>query len=113
MLSLLLQDLKGHYHKSCYREYTKKVENLSIFSNESKSSNGSNLCKDAEFEAFRAIVKESYEQMIKVPKVLKFRDLLKNWKMYFTLKILPCERLNKKASPKESGKAQYYQISKH
>ena len=44
MLSLLLQDLKGHYHKSCYREYTKKVENLSIFSNESKSSNGSNLC---------------------------------------------------------------------
>ena len=31
--------------------------------------------KDAEFEAFRAIVKEPYEQIIKVPKVLKFRDL--------------------------------------
>ena len=116
MLSLLSQDLialERHYRKSCYREYTQKVENLSTFSNESKSSSGSNLYKDVELEAFREIVKECYEQTINVPKVLKFRDLLKNLKIYFPLKILPCERLNKKVSPKKSGKAQYYQISKH
>ena len=55
MLSLLSQDLtalEGHYHKSFYREYTQKVENLSTFSNESKSSSGSNLYKDAEFFCF-------------------------------------------------------------
>ena len=58
-------------------------------------------------------MKECYEQIIKVAKVLKFRDLFENWKIYFPLKILPCERLNKKVSPKKSGKAQYYQISKN
>ena len=65
MLNLLSQDLivlGGHYHKSCYREYTYKVENLSTFSNESKSSGGTNLYKDLELEAFRETVKEFYEQ---------------------------------------------------
>ena len=48
MLSLLSQDLialEGHYHKICYRECTQKVENLSVFCNEFKSSNGSNFYK--------------------------------------------------------------------
>ena len=55
MLSLLSQDLtalEGHYHKSFYREYIQKVENLSTFSNEFKSSSGSNLYKDTEFFCF-------------------------------------------------------------
>ena len=67
MLSLLSQDLialEGHYHKSCYREYTQKVENLSTFSNESKSSSGTNIYKDVELESLKEIVKECYEQLI-------------------------------------------------
>ena len=32
-----------------------------------------------ELEAFREIVKECYEQIIEVPKVLRFRDLLKKF----------------------------------
>ena len=46
MLSLLVHnliDLEGHYHKSCYREYTQKIENLSTSSNESQYSSGTNL----------------------------------------------------------------------
>ena len=65
MLSLLSQDLTAlgrHYQKSCYREYTQKVENLLTFSNESKSSSGTNLYKDLELEAFRETMKECYEQ---------------------------------------------------
>ena len=65
MLSLLSQDLIAlgrHYQKSCYREYTQKVENLLTFSNESKSSSGTNHYKDLELEAFRETMKECYEQ---------------------------------------------------
>ena len=69
MLSLLSQDLVAlgrHYHKSCYREYTQKVENLSTFLmnlfNEPKSSSRTNLCTDLELEAFRETVKEFYKQ---------------------------------------------------
>ena len=64
MLSLLSQDLVAlgrHYRKSCYREYTQKVENLSTF-NEPKSSSRTNLCTDLELEAFRETVKEFYKQ---------------------------------------------------
>ena len=48
MLSLLSQvliTLEEHYYKSCYREYTHKVKNLSTSSNQSHSSSGINLCK--------------------------------------------------------------------
>ena len=75
MLILLSQDLivlEGHYHKSCYREYTQKVQNLLTSSNESQSSSGTNLYKDAGCEALREIVKEYYEQIIEVPKVLRY-----------------------------------------
>ena len=61
MLSFLSQDLiasEGHYHKSCYIEYTQKVESLSTSSNESQSSSGTNFYKDVELEAFREIVKD-------------------------------------------------------
>ena len=56
ILSLLSQDLialERHYHKSCYREYTQKVQNLLTSSNESQSSSGTNLYKDVECEALR------------------------------------------------------------
>ena len=53
MLSLLSQDLivlEEYYHKSCFREYTQKVQNI--------------FC-----EVLREIVKEYYEQIIEVSKV--------------------------------------------
>ena len=53
MRSLLSQDLivlEEYYHKSCFREYTQKVQNI--------------FC-----EVLREIVKEYYEQIIEVPKV--------------------------------------------
>ena len=56
ILSSLSQDLialERHYHKSCYREYTQKVQNLLTSSNESQSSSGTNLYKDVECEALR------------------------------------------------------------
>ena len=86
MLSLLSQDLialEGHYHKSCYREYTKKVENVSTVSNESRSYSGTDFYKEVELETFKEIVKECYKQLIEVPKVLRFTDLLKNGRYIF------------------------------
>ena len=56
MLSLFSQDpivLEGYHHKSCYREYIQKVQNLLTSSNESQSSSGTNLYKDIECEALR------------------------------------------------------------
>ena len=39
-----------------------------------------------ELEAFKEIVKECYEQLIEVPKVLRFRDLLKKMEYIFSSK---------------------------
>ena len=39
-----------------------------------------------ELEAFKEIVKECYEQLTEVPKVLRFRDLLKNMEDIFSSK---------------------------
>ena len=39
-----------------------------------------------ELEAFKEIVKECYEQLIEVPKVLRFRDLLKKMEDIFSSK---------------------------
>ena len=61
ILSLLSQDLialERHYHKSCYRECTQKVQNLLTSSNESRSSSGTNLYRDIKCEALREVVKE-------------------------------------------------------
>ena len=58
--------------------YTKSPEFINL--NESQSSGGTNLYKDVECEALREIVKEYYEQIIEVPKVLKyifsFKDII-------------------------------------
>ena len=75
MLILLSQDLivlEGHYHKNCCRVYTQKVRNLLTSSNESQSSSRTNLYKEVEYKALREIVKEYYEQIIEVPKVLRY-----------------------------------------
>ena len=75
MLSLLSEDLivlEGHYQKCCDREYTQKLQNLLISSNESQSFSGNILYKDVECEALRENVKEYYEQIIEVPKVLRY-----------------------------------------
>ena len=75
MLILLSQDLivlEGHYHKSCYREYTQKVQNLLTSSNESQSSSGTNLYRDIKCEALREVVKEYQKQIIEVPNVLRY-----------------------------------------
>ena len=87
-LSLLSQNLialERHYHKSCHREYTQKVQNLLTTSNESQSSRGTNLYKNVNCKELRAVVKEHYEQIIEVPKILRYHH----------------ERLNKKVSPKK------------
>ena len=39
-----------------------------------------------ELEAFKEIVKKCYEQLIEVPKVLRFRDLLKKMEDIFSSK---------------------------
>ena len=39
-----------------------------------------------ELEAFKEILKECYEQLIEVPKVLRFRDLLKKMEDIFSSK---------------------------
>ena len=52
--------------------YTQKVQNLLTSSNGSQSSSETNLYKDVECEALREIVKEYYEQIIEVPKVLRY-----------------------------------------
>ena len=67
MLSLL-----PDYQKCCDREYTQKLQNLLISSNESQSFSGNILYKDVECEALRENVKEYYEQIIEVPKVLRY-----------------------------------------
>ena len=58
--------------------YTKSPEFINL--NESQSSGGTNLYKDVECEALREIVKEYYEQIIEVPKVLRyifsFKDII-------------------------------------
>ena len=48
--------LKANYHKSCYREYMPKVQNLSTSSNEFKSFGESIFYRDVELEAFRKSV---------------------------------------------------------
>ena len=50
--------------------YTKSPEFINL--NESQSSGGTNLYKDVECEALREIVKEYNEQIIEVPKVLRY-----------------------------------------
>ena len=52
--------------------YTQKVQNLLTSSNGSQSSSETNLYKDVECEALREIVKEYNEQIIEVPKVLRY-----------------------------------------
>ena len=99
MLSLLSQDLidlEGHYHKSCHREYTLKCQNLLITSNKSQSSSGTNLYKDVECEALREVVKEHYEQIIEVPKVLRYIFSAKDFMRDSTRKCL--QRNLKKAN---------------
>ena len=72
--------MEGHYHKSCYRVYTQKVQDLLTSSNEPQSSSGTNLYKDVEYGALREVVKECYEQIIEVPKILRyifsFKDII-------------------------------------
>ena len=58
--------------------YTQKVQNLLTSSNRSQSSSKTNLYKDVECEALKEIVKEYYEQIIEVPKVLRYIFSLKD-----------------------------------
>ena len=88
MLILFSQDLivlEGHDQLtrtriSWYSGYEQKVQNLLTSSNESESPSGTNLYKDVECEALREIVKEYNEQIIEVPKVLRyvlcFKDII-------------------------------------
>ena len=83
--------------------YTQKVQDLLTSSNEPQSSSGTNLYKDVEYGALREVVKECYEQIIEVPKILRY---IFSFKDHY-------ERINKKVSPKKFEKGQYYHISKH
>ena len=49
----------------------KKVQSLLTSNNKSQFSSGTNFYKDVECEALREILKEYYDQIIEVPKVLK------------------------------------------
>ena len=93
MLILLLQDLivlEVHYHKCCHRVYTQKVQNLLT------SSSRTNLYKDVECETLREIVKQYYEQIIKMLTVLRY--------------IFSIKDIIMRESPNKFDKAQYYHI---
>ena len=77
--------MEGHYHKSCYKEYTQNVKKLSTSSTVISNESQPNPYKDVELEAFKEIVKECYE-LTEIPRVLSFRDLLKKMEDIFSSK---------------------------
>ena len=79
--------------------YRQEVQDLLISSNEPQSSSGTSLYKDVEYGALREVVKECYEQIIEVPKILRY--------------IFSFKDIIMRESPKKFEKGQYYHISKH